>query len=436
VLRLREYPLKKISDNDIIIKPGSLSKVNLNPLILAIKSMIISPIKINFDSYLDNPSFLNEKEFQRIISYLPSPPIELSLLNIKPEISKEWHPDKNGSKKPEDYAIGSNVKVWWKCSKGDDHEWPAMINARSRGNDCPFCAGNKVSSTNNLLALNPTLSSEWHPDKNGNKKPEDYTIGSKVKVWWKCSKGDDHEWPAMINARSRGNDCPYCSGRKSSSTNNLLVLNPTLASEWHPDKNGTLQPEDYAIGSNVKVWWKCPKGDDHEWPAMINDRSRGSGCPYCSGRKSSSTNNLLVLNPTLASEWHPDKNGTLKPEDYTIWSIVKVWWKCPKGDDHEWPTTISKRSSGSGCPYCSGRKSSSTNNLLVLNPTLASEWHPDKNGTLKPEDYTPGSGEKVWWKCSKGDDHEWPAIIGNRSSGSGCPFCSNFKKRKIKIQHN
>ena len=34
--------------------------------------------------------------------------------------------------------------------------------------------------------------------------------------------------------------------------------------------------------SDKKVWWKCKNG--HEWQAMIGNRHRGNGCPYCSGR--------------------------------------------------------------------------------------------------------------------------------------------------------
>jgi hypothetical protein len=37
--------------------------------------------------------------------------------------------------------------------------------------------------------------------------------------------------------------------------------------------------------------------------------------------------------PELLSEWHPTKNKDLKPEDLTIGSRKKVWWKCPEGED-------------------------------------------------------------------------------------------------------
>ena len=100
-----------------------------------------------------------------------------------------------------------------------------------------------------------------------------------------------------------------------------------LVEEWHPTKNGELKPSGFTFGSNKKVWWKCPKGDDHEWMTGVNDRARGGGCPFCAGRKTSKDNCLAVLNPDLAKEWHPTKNGDLSPVDFTCGSVKRVWWK-------------------------------------------------------------------------------------------------------------
>jgi hypothetical protein len=52
----------------------------------------------------------------------------------------------------------------------------------------------------------------------------------------------------------------------------------------------------------------------------------------------------------------------------------------------------------------------------------------EKNSELKPEGFMPNSGQKVWWKCSKG--YEWQATIVNRNRGRGCPYCSGRKKEK------
>ena len=61
-------------------------------------------------------------------------------------------------------------------------------------------------------------------------------------------------------------------------------------------------------------------------------------------------------------------------------------------------------------------------NLLSNHPDVARQWHPTKNGDKKPEDFRPGSNEKVWWLCER--NHEWEATIVNkiRPKGSGCPL--------------
>lgn len=65
--------------------------------------------------------------------------------------------------------------------------------------------------------------------------------------------------------------------------NDLVTVNPSLAAEWHPTKNGRLRPMQIAGKSNKKAWWlgKC----GHEWEAAIYSRAAGKGCPYCYGKK-------------------------------------------------------------------------------------------------------------------------------------------------------
>ena len=136
----------------------------------------------------------------------------------------------------------------------------------------------------------------------------------------------------------------------------LKNLYPKIAKEWHPTKNGNLKPEGVTVGSDKKVWWKCPKGEDHEWKVSVAHRSRGRGCPFCAGKRASKDYNLAVLSPDLAKEWHPTKNGNLKPEGVTVGSDKKVWWKCSRRKAHEWESTVANRFYGRGCPFCSGRR--------------------------------------------------------------------------------
>ena len=92
--------------------------------------------------------------------------------------------------------------------------------------------------------------------------------------------------------------------------NDLVTMNPVLATEWHPVKNGKLKPSDFAYQSNKKVWWVCSKG--HEWKAAINNRNAGRGCPYCSNKKVlEGYNDLASEHPGIAAEWNYAKNAPL-----------------------------------------------------------------------------------------------------------------------------
>lgn len=136
---------------------------------------------------------------------------------------------------------------------------------------------------------------------------------------------------------------------------------------------------------------------------------------------------MATANPTLASEWNFEKNNGLVPSEVTANSGKKVWWKCKEG--HEWKATISHRSNGTGCPYCSNKKvNKGVNDLQTTNPTLAAEWNYKLNGTLIPSEILPNSNKKVWWKCSKG--HEWQATLNHRTQGRGCPYCSSRALKK------
>ena len=279
---------------------------------------------------------------------------DLSTLN--PKLTKEWNYDKNGDLKPEQFTANSVKKVWWKCSKG--HEWQATISNRNNGRGCPICASkNILQGYNDLTTVNPTLEKEWDYEKNGNLRPENFTVNSGKKVWWKCSKG--HEWQATIAHRNKGRGCPFCSNRKVlKGYNDLQTVNPFLVKEWNYERNNILgvYPESVTAGSETKVWWKCSKG--HEWQARIANRNKGRGCPICTGKKVvQGTNDLLTFNPILEQEWNYEKNGELRPEHFTSNSNKKVWWKCRKG--HEWQATIIHRNNGNGCPFCNSEKRTS-----------------------------------------------------------------------------
>jgi len=229
----------------------------------------------------------------------------------------------------------------------------------------------------------------------------------------------------------------------------ITVSYPAVVAEWHPTRNGALTPEMVSAGMTKKVWWlcpaTCPEGCAHEWEAFIHNRCRGNyGCPFCSPltKKVCIHTSIVGTHPEVAAQWHPTKNGERRAEDYSFGSEKKAWWLCPKtcpeGCPHEWEADINKRmlrGVNAGCPFCASnhKQTCPHTSIAATHPAIAAQWHPTKNGKLKPEHCTYGCNSTVWWlcpnTCSHGCTHEWQVRVVDRvSKDTGCPYCCDFRR--------
>lgn len=199
----------------------------------------------------------------------------------------------------------------------------------------------------------------------------------------------------------------------------LFKARPDLKVSWS-EKNQR-DPQTLTPGSNFRAWWTCEKG--HEWDATVKNRTNGSGCPVCLGRKIIvGVNDLATLRPDLAQEW--SGRNPKSAQEVTLGSNAKVWWKS-QTCGHEWEAVVSKRTGrGSGCIYCAKagtRILPGFNDLATKEPEIAKEWSP-RNEKSASEVF-PTTAKKYWWvgaRCG----HEWEATPANRTSErSGCPFC-------------
>ena len=367
-----------------------------------------------------------------------------ALSHLFPEIAKEWHPSKNGKLKATSVMRASAKRAWWLCSVCK-YEWETAIYERTfSGAGCPGCyrarivqKANHVKAERKPIILGetivpqydrqgkkydslaksyPEVAKQWHPTGNGAWTPQDFSMASGVKAWWKCQKGADHEWQDTISNRTKSKrGCPFCAGRRVSKTNSLQTLFPKVAKEWHQQRNGKITPDAVTSGSDKRVWWQCSRFPDHEWETDIYSRARsGTGCPHCSHKKVSRQNNLRAQFPYIAMHLHPTKNGELTGDQIAAKSHKKVWWICKKGPDHEWLASPNTRTAkGSGCPFCVGQKISITNCLQTLRPDLARLWDKKKNGKLTPTDVTISSKLVVWWRCKYG--HSWQQKVCYRT---------------------
>ncbi|MBK7581088.1 MAG: zinc-ribbon domain-containing protein [Myxococcales bacterium] len=281
-----------------------------------------------------------------------------ALAAVSPELAREWHPTANGDLRPCDVRPASNRRVRWRCREDHRHEWDAPVNRRSAGIGCPYCAGRRVAPGASVADRFPDVAAEWHPSRNV-KQPSELTPGSQYRAWWRCRRNARHVWQtAVVHRTTGGQGCPICSGRRTTPATSLAGKHPKIAREWHPVKNGSLQPTQVSARSHQRVWWLCSKDPQHEWQRAVSTQTAGGAlCPFCSGRRVSPTNSLAALRPDLAREWHPTKNGKLGPASVTATAPRRVWWRCQWNDHHVWSTRVYCRSRMStGCPFCAGNR--------------------------------------------------------------------------------
>lgn len=235
----------------------------------------------------------------------------------------------------------------------------------------------------------------------------------------------------------------YAQYIKSVKQNSLKEKRPDLVKEWDFSKNQGLLPENFTLGSNKKVWWICSKCGS-SYCIDINHRTNGTNCPYCDGKKVNETNCLQIKYPDVAKYWDEKKNLKLPTQIY-FRSTKKVWWLCPScGNSFQAPVCSRVRAKTALCPSCMHIHIGNKNRELSLSKTTSlrnsglpflEEWNYEKNIDISPEEVTPNSGKKVWWKCCV-CGYEWQTAICNRYSGTGCPNCAGRKagaKRAKKI---
>lgn len=258
--------------------------------------------------------------------------------------------------------------------------------------------------------------------------PDDLTSQSGKVAHWICSKNPKHKWSAAItNRTTKGAGCPICSNNKLMiGENDLKSKYPEIAKEWNYEKNNK-KPEEFAPSSTKIVWWTGQCGHSWEMPIASRTGEKQQGCPYCSSKRVLlGFNDFPTKNPKAFKEWDWGKND-MNPYSLTVSSSKKAFWICGKNPRHQWRVSISSRVR-TNCPFCSGNKVlSGDNDLKTMFPQIAEEWDYERNEIKRPEDFTPHSSKKVWWKGKCG--HSWFQKIGSRtgSGKQGCPYCAKKK---------
>lgn len=226
----------------------------------------------------------------------------VSLLDAFPDIAAQWDYERNDELTPADVSYGSNKIVWWKCSlcghsyKKKIANRTAPAKRKTESEKCPICLGRIIiPGFNSLKAKFPEIiEQEWDFEKN-TIDPDTIPPTYRKKMWWICANGHNYESLPGNKIYHTGGDCPYCSSQKLCRETSLGYLNPELAKEWHPTKNGALTPFDVFANTSRYIWWLCPICG-HEWKAKCSNRNVNKrGCPHCANCRSSSVPEQLLF---------------------------------------------------------------------------------------------------------------------------------------------
>lgn len=109
-----------------------------------------------------------------------------SLLEVKPDVAREWAHGLNGDLAPSDVSANSARKVWWICPDCGE-AYLAAPRERSHGRMCPVCGTlSKARPARSLATASPADAALWDRDANGPIGPENVKPSSAQEFAWRC----------------------------------------------------------------------------------------------------------------------------------------------------------------------------------------------------------------------------------------------------------
>jgi len=419
---------------------------------------------------------------------------ENSLAGVRPDLISWWDHERNGAVKPQDVFANTHKRYYFVCPHG--HSYKRAVYHMTMTGGCKYCAGQTATPENNLAITNPDLAAEWHPTRNGDKKPEDYLSGSNAIVWWRCSRG--HTWKASIAKRAlRGDRCPQCHTRVSlvqvrvytelASVYDNVILGTKVAGfevdvympedrigieidgfPWHTSrveadirKSKKLTREGVRLIRLRDTRLKPLDDDTVPFLASINkdvinrlveriglDREKEQAYIVeeefrnerlfrelaVQRNRIDKKDSLAFKHPQIAREWDYTKNAPILPSQIEAQSNTKMWWVCPVCGK-SYSSRISHRTyMGSGCPYCSGTKVAPDTSFAALHPEALKDWDWEAN-TVDPYSLSPRSNVICQWKCEHGHTYATSpnkkvAALRKWGKYSGCRKCYRQRGKK------
>lgn len=184
-----------------------------------------------------------------------------------------------------------------------------------------------------------------------------------------CKHG--HKWSVQARSAIHTNaECPICLRRKEDRKDSLGILRPDLIPFY--SKNNEYSAYEIGVNSLDEVEWICKNG--HKFRSCVHTQNYitypadNVRCPYCSGMKRlTGINDFATFNKDIMDEWYWEENDKigLDPNKLPIFGTQKAFFKCRNNPEHIWSTTLTSRSTGSGCPKCFKSRNTSSQEVAI-----------------------------------------------------------------------
>lgn len=217
----------------------------------------------------------------------------------------------------------------------------------------------------------------------------------------------------------------------------LVQRFPALAQQYHASNTAPLA--EILVDSGKVVHWCC-NDCGHLWRQAVFLRCiLKTPCPACEAKTKLT---LGQVNKLLMREWDTTRNDPfVDVESIPVTSSMNASWVCSVCRTSFVAKVKNRLAGKSRCPTCSvatlqhnsedaSRSSSSSGaasgdaaSRATSHEAVMLEWHPVRNGDLKPGQVSPTA--RVWWLCSS-CGHEWEASVTQRirrKRAANCALC-------------
>lgn len=341
---------------------------------------------------------------------------EDNLAVVCPEITKWWNYEKNAPFIPEQFTRGSQFQAYLTCPECGMELYTGIhslvitnpdgtVRIRHDGLCRKLRAQQKE---NNILKLYPDIRQWWDYEKNFPDRPEDFTLGSRKRAYFKCpvcgletQQRISDAFASIIDGEPGVFRCQRCNdSRVFPGENDLQTLDPELAKEWSP--NNGYRPDAARRTSQTRALWICPTCHGEYSYSIAEREVRDDACPYCRGSLIlKGFNDLQTVDPELAKEWSPNNERTAREVRRDM--NLRALWVCPTCHG-EYSHLIAQREVGDdACPYCRGKRvMPGYNSFKVRHSDLMPEWAEAENILIgaDPDNMLDNNKTMVWWKCN------------------------------------